>query len=104
MDRDETEDLITEREQTEGPEGHDDDYLAQEIEQALYAGQESSDSSEDEEEEEEEEEEEDHVENDQDKEHIAILKEEISDIEKKIAEKTKQIASQVNPIIKVCFS
>jgi transcription initiation factor TFIID subunit 7 len=88
---------------------HDDDFAA-EIDEALYAdGAESSEEeSEDEDEDSQEEDAGDEDEEDegvdgQVKEHIALLKEEISDIVRKIDEKKSLIVSQVNPIIKKRF-
>lgn len=88
---------------------HDDEFAA-EIEQALYAdaGESSEEESEEDEEDSQEEEAGDEDEEDdgvdgQLREHVALLKEEISDIMRKIDEKKTLIISQVNPIIKKRF-
>lgn len=94
----------------ERTENIEDDDFAAEIEEALYAdAAESSEEESEEDEEDSQEEEAGDEEEDDDgvdgqlREHIALLKEEISDIMRKIDEKKTLIISQVNPIIKKRF-
>jgi transcription initiation factor TFIID subunit 7 len=107
----ELEEELSNLDETEEPtEMAEDDEFAAEIEEALYADAAESSEEESEEEDEDSQEEEAADEEEEDdgvdgqlKEHVALLKEEISDIMRKIDEKKHILSSQVNPIIKKRF-